>query len=346
MKELYHIVADRIRKGRPALMLTCLPKEAGKQSKEVLDLDRDSRNIPEEVREAVKKGIPAMVETADRILFAELFYPKARLIVLGGGHIAVPLVKFAAEAGFSVTVVDDRPSFANSERFPQAERVICQAFEDSFDMLEISEYDYIVVITRGHRHDTLCLRELLSRAETYYLGMIGSKHRVGGVKQLMIEEGYDAERIGRICTPIGLKIGAVTPEEIAVSILAELISRKRLGNGRDRASFDRSELDPEVLPAILDQKDRSFAVVTVMSVKGSAPRGPGAKMLVCPDLRIVGSIGGGCSEGQIIRDAFSVIGTGRFLIKTIDLTGDVAESEGMVCGGIMKVLVEDFTEGE
>lgn len=160
---------------------------------------------------------------------------------------------------------------------------------------------------------------------------------------MLIEEGYSEERIQRICTPIGLDIGAITPEEISISILAQLISRKRLGTG-GRPSVNRSEVDLEVLKKMSEKEANSFAVVTVMSTIGSAPRGAGAKMIVYPDLSIAGSIGGGCSEGAIIRDAMAIIGTGNYLVKTIDLTGDIAESEGMVCGGTMKVVVEDFAE--
>ena len=342
MKKMYDKILERIGKGESAAMLTYLPSGSGPLDKKVLYSDRDFENTPADIRNAVDSGVPFFSEKAGRQVFAETFHPKERLVVLGGGHIALPLVKFASEAGFSVTVADDRPSFANPSRFPWAERVICETFSDSFDILELSEYDYIVIITRGHRHDTLCLRRILAGREPFYLGMIGSKRRVDGVKQMLFDEGFDAERIGRICTPIGLDIGAVTPEEIAVSILAELISRKRLGNGQKR--INRSEVDLEVLKTISERGREPFAVVTVMSVKGSTPRGPGAKMLVFPDLSIIGSIGGGCSEGQIIREALSVIGTGGHLVRTIDLTGDVAESEGMVCGGIMKVLVEDFTQ--
>ncbi|HML38432.1 MAG TPA: XdhC family protein [Bacillota bacterium] len=345
MKELYNRILEQVREGYPAAMATQLADRPGQLEKKVLDRNSDPAGVPDKIKEVMEEGIPALVETEAGTVFVEPVIPKERLIVLGGGHIAVPLVKFASETGFSVTVVDDRPSFANESRFPTAERVICESFEDSFDMLGLSEYDYIVVITRGHKHDTLCLRKILSRRETFYLGMIGSKRRVEGVKQLLIEEGFDESRIGRICTPIGLKIGAITPEEIAISILAELISRKRLGNGSKR--INRSELDLEVLEELATQrKGSAFASVTVMATKGSVPRGAGAKMLVYPDLSIIGSIGGGCSEAEIKRDAFSIIGTGGHLIKTIDLTGDVAESEGMVCGGIMEVLVEDLTESE
>ncbi|HWQ78986.1 MAG TPA: XdhC/CoxI family protein [Anaerovoracaceae bacterium] len=340
---VYEKILEELREGNPSALLTWLPDGPGKLEKQVLGSGSDVGAISDNARNAIEEGMPALVKAEGRTVFVEPVLPKERLIILGGGHIALPLVKFAAETGFAVTIADDRPSFANTSRFPQAERVICESFEDSLDMLKFTEYDYIVVITRGHRHDTLCLRKILSQRETHYLGMIGSRRRVEGVKRLLLDEGFDAERIGRICTPIGLRIGAITPEEIAISILAEIISYKRLGSGRKR--INRSELDLAVLDEIVARtKGKAFASVTVMDAKGSVPRGAGAKMLVYPDLSIIGSIGGGCSEGEIIRDAFSMIGTGGHLVKDIDLTGDVAESEGMVCGGIMKVLVEDLSE--
>lgn len=345
MKELYGKILEQLGGGNPAAMMTYLSGGSGRPEKKVLVRNSDYGGIPDKIMNIMEDGTPALIEADGRTVFIEPILPKERLIVLGGGHIALPLVRFAAETGFAVTVVDDRPGFANTSRFPQTERVICESFEDSFDKLKLTEYDYVVVITRGHRHDTLCLRKLLSQRETFYLGMIGSRRRVGGVKQMLIEEGYDPERIGRICTPIGLNIGAVTPEEIAISILAEVISRKRLGDGKKRVN--RSELDLNVLEEIVGQKKgKALASVTVMDTKGSVPRGAGAKMLVYPDFSIAGSIGGGCSEAEIIRDAFNVIGTGGHLVRTIDLTGDIAENEGMVCGGIMTVLVEDLTEAE
>jgi xanthine dehydrogenase accessory factor len=343
MRKEYEKILEELREGNPAALLTWLPEGPGRLEKQAITPAGGAGGIADKVMSAIEEGMPALVKAAGRTVFVEPVLPKERLIVLGGGHIALPLVKFAAETGFAVTVADDRPAFANASRFPQAERVVCEAFEDALDMLKFTEYDYIVVITRGHRHDTLCLRRILSQRESHYLGMIGSRRRVEGVKQMLIGEGFDAERIGRICTPIGLRIGAITPEEIAISILAEVISYRRLGSGRKR--INRSELDLAVLDEIVaGTKGKEFASVTVMETKGSVPRGAGAKMLVYPDLSITGSIGGGCSEGAIIRDAFSMIGTGGYLVRDIDLTGDVAESEGMVCGGIMKVLVEDMTE--
>ena len=203
----------------------------------------------------------------------------------------------------------------------------------------------MVIITRGHRHDQACLKKLLPGTEPYYTGMIGSRRRVAAVKDELIEQGYNAERLQRVHSPIGLSIGAVTPEEIAVSISAELISCKRLKRedlpGEARYT-NRSDVDISVLRALAAEKDKPKSIVTVISSKGSVPRGAGAKMLVYPDGRIAGSIGGGCSEAAVISDARQIIGTGEFLLKTVDMTGDAAESEGMVCGGIMQVLIEDY----
>lgn len=299
-------------------------------------------NIREALQEVLGSGKPNTVrgEKEERILI-EPFYPRERLIILGGGHIALPLAEFGAKVGFSVTVVDDRPSFAGKARFPLAENVVCDSFDRALTRLKLTAYDYIVIITRGHRHDTECLRYILKQPETIYLGMIGSRRRVGAVKDLLTEEGFDKERIDRICTPIGLSIGAVTPEEISISILAQIIARKRLDRKESYAG-NRSDLDIKVIELLAGRKEEPMSIVTVIRTKGSVPRGTGAKMIVYPTGQVAGSIGGGCSEAEVIHSAVSIIGTGGFLVRTIDMTGDVAESEGMVCGGIMEVLIEDF----
>ncbi len=268
--------------------------------------------------------------------------PRERLIVLGGGHIALPVCRIGASCGFSVCIVDDRPDFANRRRFPEADRVICDSFENGIRSLGVTPFDYVVVITRGHRHDADCLRVLLEEKEPAYIGMIGSRRRTKGLLEMLGAEGFDPKRLETICTPIGLNIGAVTPAEIAVSILAEVVAYRRLpeyGKG-DRCCCD-SDLELAMLE-FLSRDAEPKAVVTVIETKGSTPRGAGAKMAVSPLGKVTGSIGGGCSEAAVIQDAVRIIGTGRYQIVDIDLTGEVAESDGMVCGGTMKVLVEDF----
>jgi xanthine dehydrogenase accessory factor len=164
-------------------------------------------------------------------VMVEVIEAPARLVIVGGGHIGRSLCRMGAECGFSVTVIDDRPDYANRERFPEADHVICSDFEATLGELPVDHNSYIVLVTRGHKQDELSLRCLVERRAAY-LGMIGSKRRTGAVLQHLADDGFDAGALARVRTPIGLDIGAETPEEIAVSILAEIIMVRRGGSGR------------------------------------------------------------------------------------------------------------------
>lgn len=292
-------------------------------------------------KEALTLGHPICRREQNEWKVAEPFFTKERLIILGGGHVALPVAEFGARVGFLVTVVDDRLSFANSGRFPMAEEVICEDFAHAIEMLKIQESDYICILTRGHRHDMDCLRMIGKGKEPAYLGMIGSRRRVAIVKQELLEEGYDPERMSRLKSPIGLNIGGVTPEEIAISIIAQIIEVKRMDH-EDKRVKNRSDLDFDVLKCLAEEIDEPKAVITVIESKGSSPRGAGAKMIAYRDGRMLGSIGGGCAEASVLGEARTLIGSGRYKVIHVDLTGEAAEDEGMVCGGIMDVLVEDM----
>ncbi|MCE5348328.1 MAG: XdhC family protein [Bacteroidales bacterium] len=278
-------------------------------------------------------------------ILIEPYFPESRLIVLGGGHIAKPLAEFGSKVGFSVTVVDDRPMFANQQRFPDAEKVICESFTNCFTQLNLNESSFVVIVTRGHRHDFDCLKQALSY-KTAYTGMIGSKRRVKIVKEQLLNEGYPSELINTVNAPIGLEIGAVTPEEIAISIIAQVISYRRLVsttiNGTTSVKVNWPELDRPVLEELCKDTVDPKALITIIATKGSVPRKAGAKMLVWPYGKLLGSIGGGCAEGEVINIARQMIGSGGSKIYDIDMTGQIAEDEGMVCGGIMRVLIEDY----
>jgi len=267
--------------------------------------------------------------------------PAERIIVLGGGHISLPLCDFAAKTGFTVTVIDDRPSFANPGRFPMAQEVICAPFIAAIRSLHLTPYDHVVILTRGHRHDGDCLRELSLQGPPAYLGMIGSRRRIKGLLEMLEEEGLDPDWLRRICTPVGLNIGAVTPAEIAVAILAEMITYKRIP-GKTSHPVNHSDLEPEMIHYLAENQSPQ-AVVTILESKGSTPRAAGAKMSIDEAGQVTGTIGGGCSEGAVIQQALRMIGSGTYRTMNIDMTGEVAESEGMVCGGVMTVLIEDGT---
>lgn len=307
------------------------------------NLDEDTY---QNIREAITTGNIQFHETQERRPYLiEPYFPEPRLIILGGGHIAKPLTEFGAKVGFSVTVMDDRPSFANKARFPEAEHVICESFEKSFDMLNLNNSAFVVIVTRGHRYDMECLRQVLGY-DTAYVGMIGSRRRVKSVKEQLLSECYSDEQLNKVNAPIGLDIGAITPEEIAIAIIAQVISYRRkaitLIGTSEIVKINWSEFDRAVLMELCKEKEDPKAIITVFATKGSVPRKAGAKMLVWADGRTLGSIGGGCSEGAVIRTALEVIKNGRYQVKKIDMTGSYAEEEGMVCGGTMEVLIEAY----
>jgi xanthine dehydrogenase accessory factor len=166
---------------------------------------------------------------ADTSVFVEVQRRAPELIIVGAGHIARPLARMAGMCDFSVTVLDDRASFANAERFPTAQRVIAGPMRDALRDLQIDADTYIVLVTRGHSLDVECLLDVLDRPAGY-IGMIGSQRRVDAVFQLLEEEmGIDPAKFERVYAPIGIAIGAHTPAEIAVCILAEIINVLRGG---------------------------------------------------------------------------------------------------------------------
>ena len=272
---------------------------------------------------------------------SEPILPQERLFVFGCGHIAVPVCKLGALCGFAVTVYDDRPEFASKDRFPEAAEVICDSFDHITSRLTITPFDYVVIVTRGHRFDDKCLRTVLAGELPAYLGMIGSRRRTSVQLQTLRDEGVDPARIARVNTPIGLDIGAVTPEEIAVSIISEVIAfRRKPEHGTPGRYIIDTDVDIPTLEYLAENPDPK-AIATILWTDGSTPRKAGSKMAVSPDGRIVGSVGGGLNECLVIRKALSLIGTGRYEIMDFDLSGDVATTTGMACGGAMKVLVED-----
>jgi xanthine dehydrogenase accessory factor len=167
------------------------------------------------------------------LVFFDIISASATLIICGAGHIAVPLARFAREVGFSVTVIDDRADFAHPARFPECS-VIAEDFIPALRGIPINRACYVVIITRGHEHDTECLGEVLKH-ETAYVGLIGSRRRVGFVLQSLAQNGIPQERLNAICTPIGVPIGAEAPEEIALSIAAELVCVRRKGIAQAKA---------------------------------------------------------------------------------------------------------------
>ncbi len=162
-------------------------------------------------------------------VFVEPILPQPTLYIFGGGHVSMSLAKAAHTAGFGIGVIDDREQFANSERFPMAQEIYT-TYEDAFEKLKPNASSYLVIVTRGHRDDMRVLGWAV-RTEAHYIGMIGSKRKVLSVYKALEREGLAPERFENVHAPVGLEIGALTPEEIAISITAELIAVRRGATG-------------------------------------------------------------------------------------------------------------------
>jgi xanthine dehydrogenase accessory factor len=159
-------------------------------------------------------------------IFVEPVVPQPRAIIFGAGHISKGLCKVVTLAGFAATVVDDREQFANRERFPEADEVFADEYESIFPRLEVNETSYIIIVTRGHRDDMRVLKWAVS-TPARYVAMIGSKRKVISVIRELEREGIPRDQFERVHAPMGLEIGAITPEEIAISVAAEMIAVRR-----------------------------------------------------------------------------------------------------------------------
>ena len=286
---------------------------------------------------------PELTVTVDGREYTRRFERSDRLILLGGGHVSLDVYRLARFLGFEVVVADDRQMFANSDRFPDA-RIICDSFESAIERIGVTERDYVCVLTRGHKWDRECVEKILSGTMPYYLGMISSRRRAEGLRDILIEKGYDKDRVAAIHAPIGLDIGAATTAEIALSVCSEMIREKR----RERRRPGENELlQTDVnLDALgyLASSDEPRAFLMVLSSTGSTPVKSGSMMAVNGLGSGRGTIGGGCSEAAAVNRARRIIGSGGSDVITFDMTDEVAAENGMVCGGEMTVYICDVSD--
>lgn len=263
--------------------------------------------------------VPSLTETVKA---------EPHLVLFGSGHIGKALYNLAALQKMRITVLDDRSELLTANRFPLAERHVAP-----YDELLSKDYDAVspafVIFTHGHSFDTDCLRYTLKHNSSY-IGMIGSKTKSAKAIGTLREEGFPEEALERIHTPIGLPIGAETPEEIAVSIMAEIIACYRKKKGFSTA-------DPALLSIMTEQNGIE---VRIVAKKGSAPRAVGSTMLVTEN-QIYGTIGGGAIEKTAIDEARRMLREEiEYQTRDYNLTssGDI----GMVCGGDETLLFRVF----
>lgn len=252
------------------------------------------------------------------VIKKEWFSPQPNLFICGCGHVAKEVAALANYLDFRVTAMDDREDLANPERFPTADRVICDSYDHLNNYLEPDSC--YVVVTPNHKADLQCVSTILP-TKYRYLGMIGSKGKVAATFQNLRNAGFSEEQISSIFAPIGLSIGAVTPAEIAFSILAQIIQEK---NKHLAASADRE---------LLEVKE-SGVLCIITEKHGSAPRGAGSMMFV-GSTKVLGSIGGGEPENLVINQARS---TSAVTKKEYLLNNQRTNGLDMICGGKISVL--------
>lgn len=284
------------------------------------------------------------INDGEDLILVESFGKRKHLVICGAGHVALALIKMAKIVGFQVTSLEDRMYFSNMAKEAGADQVICNSFDQGLREVTSTEDTCFVIMTRGHRFDEMCLREIFQKPYAY-IGMMGSKGRALNVRHDMEREGIGPEKLAALHAPIGMEIGAQTPAEIAVSVMSELINFLR---SNDRAIDDGIE---SVIQGAIDptQEGVGKVMATIVSKRGATPRTVGTKMMVFGTGRITGTIGGGCAEADVITQARAMIQEERekgsaavaSRIVNVDLTGAQGfEEDAMHCGGIQDVLLE------
>ncbi len=334
----FYKVLKQIDKSKENIVITIISGEnAGLKTilsdGEILYKD-GSENLWDEIIKKIpadKKSQTLMIN--NQKVYFEFLRQSYKAVVFGAGHISLSIIKMCNLIDLPVTVIDDRLTFINNAAAAGADNVICESFERALDNIQGDKSTFFIIVTRGHRYDQLCLEKVICK-ENAYIGMIGSRSKVKKVLDNLEDQGISRERLDKVYTPIGLKIGAETPAEIALSIMAEIIEVKNKKTGL--GAYNRDLLD-----SIFDEENNiPKALVTIVSRKGSSPRDVGTKMIVSKDGTMKGTIGGGCVEADIRQTALSCIDNGICRLVKVDMTGREAEDEGMVCGGILEIFIE------
>jgi xanthine dehydrogenase accessory factor len=195
---------------------------------------RDRKSRVYSISASCEGGTIAGIQGGEVDVFAEVLPPTPSLLIVGAGHIAQPLAVAGRLMDFSVTVIDDRPEFANESRFPGVDRILVDDFANALSQVTVTTDTYAVLVTRGHVHDRHALEHMLN-TPARYIGVIGSKTRIRTLMRSLREEGFAAEKLERVYAPIGLDIAAETPAEIAMAIAAEIVDVRRGGQSKHLA---------------------------------------------------------------------------------------------------------------
>lgn len=321
---VYEALRNELGSGRKGILYSCCGgEELGAEA-----LVREGQLVCDPGREAFWETWRPRLEEGYQDMDGHSFFvqtvaPPSRLILCGSGHIAQALAKLAPGLGFAVVVADDRPGLTTL--FGPRVYIRPGALPESLDELQPGATDFYVILTHSHTLDEACLRAVLKRGGAY-VGMIGSRGKVAGIRKRLLSEGVAPELLDAVHAPVGLEIGAQTPEEIALAIAAELV--------QCRYALQLDGVLPGPVTASLCRPP--YAMVTVLRKSGSAPRGAGARMLVFPDGATRGTIGGGALETYAAEQAVDCLKRGVALRDRCSMDG---QPGNMLCGGEAEYLI-------
>lgn len=287
--------------------------------------------------EAAAAEYGCLARIGDARVFSELLGNEKKLVICGAGHVSMPVIEIAKMMGFHVTAIDDRETFIQNALSHGADEGVCSGFGEALADIPGDRDTFFIIVTRGHLSDTECLLSIVEKPYAY-IGMIGSRRKVGMVKQMLADSGVAQDVIDSVHMPIGLDIGAETPEEISVSIMAEIIdvkNKKRKSEG----------IPADVMRELMSAERTDAVLATIVSKKGSSPRAPGTRMLISGSGTITGTIGGGLAEALIMERAAEMLknrknGSQKPVMVYVDMSGKEVADEGMICGGAVEVLLE------
>lgn len=264
-------------------------------------------------------------------LLVEKLSSKLELVLCGGGHIAKELYALATQLEMEISILDERQEFCNSSLYPKAS-LFCAPFLETLNKDQNWILPYFVIITRGHSFDQVCLKRCLSLSHSY-IGMIGSRHKVAVTLDNLKKEGISEKVLSEVHSPIGISIGAVTAGEIAISIMAEIISVYR----KDTTCV---RLDPRLLRTLAEKQ--GYVLARVVSKRGSAPCEVGFQIAVFGDGTSQGTVGGGLVEANTIEHAKAMLADRSLPNQIIGygLDNTKAGSLGMICGGEVTILFQ------
>jgi xanthine dehydrogenase accessory factor len=296
--------------------------------------------LPAHEAELLKQKDTGLMEFNGTKIFMECVGHRKKMVICGAGHVAIPIIQLARMIGMYVTVLDDREEFTKRADEAGADKTLTGPFGENLKKIKGDKDTYFVIVTRGHSYDRQCLTEILKKPHAY-IGMMGSKRRIAMGRQNMKDAGFDPQLIDSVHAPIGLNIGSETPEEISISILAEIIQVK---NARKASTYP-----DDIMTAILGSdheppQSQRKVLATIADRQGSAPRQVGTKMLIFEDGSIINTIGGGLLEATAIKRGVEMLREEhpQPQFYHVGLKATDAAKVGEVCGGDLDIFLEEI----